>query len=127
MFESVDLREDMFREFNPEIRFMQYQAKLNQDLQLLGKAIGLGENALSLISRPGEVTATQTLLNNREAFNTIRRFERSIGNGIKEVILGLCDYWLEDRDIELSDIPGIEDIKIEFSDGVFVDKYVEKN
>lgn len=98
--------------------------KMENSYKLLGHILGLGYNFYNFEKPNGDVTATQVILNLREAYNTIQPIKFTIENIIKTLIIGASDYWFEDGELtkEQWNILSTYGVGVELDDGVFVDK-----
>lgn len=123
LFQSLDLKEEHIKEYNPEIR-ENYAKKLHDDWQLLGLILGLGHDFYNMDKPSYEVTATQVLLEHQSAYLTFKTIIYNLATAIKTVILALSDYWLEDKLItpEQWQVLNYDSIGVKFDDGVFVNK-----
>lgn len=122
-YEVADLGEEKIREYNPIVRLNEFKDKFAFDLQLLGMELGLGAEFYSINQMKIEQTATQVVLQHRDAFNTINTIKLNLIPGIQTIVNGLIDYWIEDGLLDESDrLTSIYDIGVKFDDGVFINK-----
>lgn len=122
-YEVADLGEEKIREYNPLVRLTEFKDKFAFDLQLLGMELGLGAEFYSINQMKIEQTATQVVLQHRDAFNTINTIKLNLIPAIQTIIHGLIDYWIEDGLLDESDrLDNIYSIGVKFDDGVFINK-----
>ena len=129
-YEVADLGEEQIHEYNPQVRLSEFRDKFAFDLQLLGLELGLGAEFYTINHLKVEQTATQVILQHRDAYNTINVIKQNLVPAIQTIIFGLMDYWFEDGLLTNEDVInpdtgqpiGLWDIGVTFDDGVFINR-----
>lgn len=125
LFQAVDIADDKVTEWVPAVRIAEFTQKIQFDLQMLTETAGLGPDFYKLDYPKIEMTATQSLLSHKEAYNTINAIKANLETAIKTIVFALLmDFYREglipDEEMKVLTDPSV--IEVDFDDGVFVNK-----
>ena len=126
LFECVSMNDELYREWNPTIRLQEYVLKIKFDLEMFGTAVGLGPQMYNFDHQKIEMTATQVIMSNRDAINTINNIKKELIPAVQIVTKALIWYWFQMGLLAPEDIEYVlmndSAVHVKFDDGVFVNR-----
>jgi len=85
LYRMLSVGKEMLKEYNPPIRFQEWYAKIKADLQIICASRGFNASVLQLEVPTKEMTATESVLSNKQTQNTIKNIQASlVVNTVKE-------------------------------------------
>lgn len=103
------------------IRTEQYVPAINNGLRMLEMQIGLSSGTFSFDAKNGIQTATEVVSENSMTYQTRSSQLTSIERAIKELIISILEVG-RISGVYSGDYPSMDDISVDFDDGVFSDK-----
>lgn len=106
------------------IRSADYISAMNQFLKTLEMELGLSSGTFVFDEAGGLKTATEVVSENSMTYQTRNSHLSNVERGIQELIIA-CLEVAQANGLYNGEIPTLQDITIDFDDGVFIDKTME--
>ncbi|MGR3742125.1 phage portal protein [Companilactobacillus sp. DQM5] len=110
-------------DLTPDIRTDEFVGAINNALRMLELQTGFSAGTFSFDAKNGMQTATEVVSENSMTYQTRNSQLTMVERGIKELIIAVLEL-ASTEEINLYDgkLPTLNDISIDFDDGVFTDK-----
>ena len=108
------------KDLTTDIRTEQYVSAMNQFIKTLEMQVGLSTGTFSFDAQ-GLKTATEVVSENSMTYQTRNSHLNNVERAIQELIISVLELG-KSYDLYNGDIPTLNDVQLNFDDGVFLDK-----